>query len=101
MQKLSPIGLFSSRRYTTPTAIMQINRARLCEVLASSVTRPKWCWRVAIFAFLFLNSWCWGAVPLRVSREDFAKAIGHIKKGMAEREVLSILGQPDDIRTQI
>jgi hypothetical protein len=49
-----------------------------------------------VLAFALLNSWCWGAP---VSREDFVKAMAKIKEGMPEKEVLAILGQPDDIRT--
>jgi hypothetical protein len=37
---------------------------------------------------------------LPVSREDFVKAMAKIKDGMPEKEVHSILGPPDDIRTQ-
>jgi hypothetical protein len=35
-----------------------------------------------------------------VSRGDFVKAFAMVGKGMSEKQVLSVLGQPDDIRTQ-
>ena len=50
--------------------------------------------------FPFVEFLVLGGPPPPVSREDFVKAIGQIRKGMAEKDVLSILGQPDDIRTQ-
>jgi hypothetical protein len=35
-----------------------------------------------------------------VSRGDFAKGFAIVKKGMSEEQVLSVLGKPDDVRTQ-
>src|SRR5204863_104002 len=34
------------------------------------------------------------------TRREFAKAMSKLKEGMSEAEVLSLLGRPDDIRTQ-
>src|SRR5437588_45169 len=34
------------------------------------------------------------------TRAEFAAAMAKVKKGMPEKEVLALLGKPDDIRTQ-
>jgi len=40
------------------------------------------------------------AAPQLRSRAEFATAMAKIKEGVAEKEVLDILGKPDDVRTQ-
>jgi hypothetical protein len=39
------------------------------------------------------------ALPPR-TRAEFAAAMAKIKEGMTEKEILDILGKPDDVRTQ-
>src|SRR5579885_1030313 len=34
------------------------------------------------------------------TRRDFAVAMSHVKEGMPEKEVIALLGRPDDVRTQ-
>src|SRR5439155_26392043 len=38
-------------------------------------------------------------VPKPETRQAFARAMSKIKEGMAEKDVLALLGKPDDIRT--
>jgi hypothetical protein len=40
------------------------------------------------------------AHPATRTRAEFAAAMAKVKKGMPEKEVLALLGKPDDIRTQ-
>src|SRR5438876_9020592 len=35
-----------------------------------------------------------------MAREEFARAIAKIKEGMAAKEILALLGKPDDVRTK-
>jgi hypothetical protein len=39
------------------------------------------------------------AMPRR-SREEFTRALGKIKEGMTENQVIAIVGKPDDVRTE-
>lgn len=57
--------------------------------------------RLSVFLLLFAGSsvFSQGTTPTR-SREEFAKAMGRVKENTAQNEVIAILGQPDDIRTQ-